>query len=258
MNCSVCDKDLPDDNDFITCSRCQSGLHYNCSGVSKSTWKAKGVQKKNEWECPKCRSRSRLNSFEEDSTDPAFIAMKSMMEKLFAKQDKIITEKMDEMKDMIANIDLKVGEMRKDMEIIQGESAKLRKELDDLRTTVECEKQYARSRNIILTGIPFEKEEDLAQNVLTLLGKMEIEIGLKDISTHRLPSKNKLHSPAILQLNSRAVRDKIIKAARKKKPDTGLINPHRPKRAIYFNDHLTPYFNSLMMKVKEFNKVKNY
>ncbi|XP_022201425.2 uncharacterized protein LOC111058230 [Nilaparvata lugens] len=180
------------------------------------------------------------------------------MEKLFAKQERVINEKMDEMMTMIKNVEEKVGEMRKDIEVIQGDSAALRKELEDLKITVECERQYARSRNIIISGIPFKKNEDLAQSITTLLGKMEIDIRTQDISTHRLPSKNENHSPAILQLNSRAIRDRIIKAARKRKPDTGLINPDLPKKAIYFNDHLTPYFNTLMMKVKEISKKKNY
>ncbi|KAG8309000.1 hypothetical protein J6590_096420 [Homalodisca vitripennis] len=78
---------------------------------------------------------------------------------------------------------------------------------------------------------------------------MNINLKKEDIRAHRLPSPRS-PAPIIVQCTTRVIRD-YVRKSRKFKPSTSLLINDHPERAIYFNDHLTPYFSDLMKKAKE-------
>ncbi|XP_039297812.1 uncharacterized protein LOC120354540 [Nilaparvata lugens] len=225
MDCSVCDKALPIDNDCVACGKCQLEYHFHCSGVSKSTWKAKSAQKKAEWECPQCRgaARPRKNSTEEELTDGTHLMLKRLVEKMLSDHEAVMVKKMEEMKKLFTGIEEKIGGVLEEIKNLKKKTEILKSDIDDLRVDLECERQYGRSRNIIISSIPFSRNEDLKEKILTLMKKMDIELRREDITTHRLPSKN-AESPTILQLSSRSVRDMIVKKARAIRPTTSMFN----------------------------------
>lgn len=55
MVCEQCKENLPSDGDFISCGKCSLAYHYECSGMKKSTWRAKSLKLKSEWECIQCK-----------------------------------------------------------------------------------------------------------------------------------------------------------------------------------------------------------
>ncbi|KAG8265890.1 hypothetical protein J6590_084026 [Homalodisca vitripennis] len=84
-----------DNADFAAYGKCKSDIRFRCAGISKTTWKAKTAREKQGWKCEKCRSsKTRITGLglgEEGSENPALLALKKLIVKMFGKQEKIIT-----------------------------------------------------------------------------------------------------------------------------------------------------------------------
>lgn len=257
MVCDTCKKSLPEDGEHATCGKCKLHLHFNCAGIQKSVWKVKSIKKKAEWECMKCRAtgvKTRTSSidFDDDSDndDPTYLALKKLLTKMFKRQEDTIAQRVDNIINMVGKIEETITGLMNKVQEIEENAYETRKELEDLRMELESEKQYGRSRNFIVTSIPQSEKEDVPEKIVELVKTMDINMKKEEITAHRLPSPRS-PAPIIVQCTTRAIRDNIVHKARKFRPNTSLITNNQPERAIYFNDHLTPYFSDLMKKTKE-------
>lgn len=264
MNCSACKKSLPQDNDYATCSKCKLDLHYLCAGIQSTTWKSKNAKKKAEWECRSCkpsivktRSASLNDPEDENEEDPTYLALKRLLEKMFKQQEDRIAMRVDNIINIVGKLEDTMNSLIDRVREVEANNADLRKEIDYIRVELECEKQYGRSKNFIVTSIPQDEREDVPEKICELLRKMNITLRKEDITAHRLPSP-RLPAPIIVQCTTRATRDYVVRSARKLRPKTSLISTKQPEMAIYFNDHLTPYFSNLMKEAKEIKEQKGY
>ncbi|KAG8321078.1 hypothetical protein J6590_053391 [Homalodisca vitripennis] len=136
-----------DSADYVTRGKCKTAIHFRCAVLSRTTWKAKALKEKQEWECDNCRvSRSRKASLgldEEEPDDPTFLAL--------------IADSLEEKTNAMQN------------------------EIEDLRTSLECERQYNRSKNVIITSVPQIEREDVGEIVIKLLKKMDFDIKKKNL-----------------------------------------------------------------------------
>lgn len=255
MSCSKCSVEFAKDSDYVTCRKCKNEFHFQCAGMSKTTWKAKTVKQKQDWDCENCKiGRARVNSLEEDeSVDPTYLALKEFIEKMFDKQEKIITQRVDRIMAVITEFEQKFKDIFDNMGKLEDDMCAMQREMDDMRMTLECERQYNRSKNVIITSIPQTEKEDVGEIIVKLLKKMDIDIKKEAFTAHRLPGKNN-QAPIILQCSTRGTRDSIVHKARKVKPRLSMLGQVAEDKAIYFNDHLTPYFANLMVEAK---RVKN-
>lgn len=256
MACMQCNNSLPSDGDYVTCGKCNSNYHYDCSGIKKNTWKGKSAKLKSEWECPKCKNKKpRTQSVEEDPEieDANVLALKKCIESMFKRQEKIISERVDNIMDVISHLEERFSNMFEKIKDLEEKTKALEKDIGDLKLTLECEKQYARSKNFIITSIPYSEKEDVSKIVVDLMHSMNINVKKEEFTAHRLPS-GKNPSPIIVQCATRFTRDYIVRTARKCRPKLSLISNVNPDRSIYFNDHLTPYFSSLMGKANVIKK----
>lgn len=262
MQCSGCMTELPKDGDHVTCSSCKNSYHYQCSGLQKSKWKAKTQKKKEEWECINCKSSGRTlsQSAEEEATeDLTYNSIKDLLETMFSKQEKVFSERLDKITGVLTELEGRMDSVMDKVIKLEEEGKHLRKELDELKLSMELEKQYGRSKNLIITSIPEHKGEDLYKTVTDMLKKMDISLARSEFTAHRLPSRNK---PAniILQCCTRATRDNIVNKARKMKPKVSTLGlgGGEVDRSVFFNDHLTPYFVGLMSKARQLKISKGY
>lgn len=260
MACNQCENDLPSEGDCVTCGKCNGNYHYDCSGIKKNTWKAKSVKSRNEWECTKCRGKkNRTPSVEDDLEvdDPNIQGLKKFIENLFKRQEKIITDRVESIMVVVNQLEERFTVMLDKTKELEEKTLSLERNIEELKGTLECEKQYARSKNFIVTSIPRSETEDVPEIIVKLLQSMNITIHKEEFTAHRLPSSQN-PSPIIVQCNTRATRDNIVRTARKNRPKLSLIFKNHPDRSIYFNDHLTPYFANLMAKSNAIKKSKGY
>ncbi|KAG8294527.1 hypothetical protein J6590_018124 [Homalodisca vitripennis] len=254
MSCSKCSIDLSKDSaDYVTCGKCKTDIHFRCAGLSRTTWKAKSLKEKQEWECDNCRAsrsgKASLGLVEEEPDDPSFLALKNFIQKMFEKQEKIITERVDRVMALIAEFEQNFKKVFDDLSSLEEKTNSMQNEIEDLRTSLECERQYNRSKNVIITSVPQIEREDVGEIVIKLLKKMDFDIKKEEFTAHRLPGKNG-QAPIILQCSTRGTRDNIVRLARKIKPRLSMLSRVDQDKAIYFNDHLTPYFANMMIEAK--------
>lgn len=257
MDCEICAKSLPTDGDYPTCGRCKTGMHSHCAGLQRSTWKGKSLKKRSEWECVKCRppvGKSRTGSVDQDEEgevdEPTFLALKKLLETMFKKQEDAIIGRVNNIVTLVSKLEDTINKLIDRVQIVENNASELRKEIEDIRLDLECEKQYGRSKNFIVTSIPFTANEDVPDKIIGLLKEMNIELKKEEITAHRLPSPRS-PAPIVVQCTTRATRDSVVRRSRKLKPTTSLISNNLPQRAIFFNDHMTPYFSELMRRAKE-------
>lgn len=260
MACVQCKDSLPRDEDYVSCGKCTKAYHYDCSGVKKTTWMSKSAKLKSEWACPQCRTKkNRTQSVDEEqeSEDPTYLALKKLLEVMFKKQEQAIIERVDTITALVNHIEEKFLNVLDNVKELETKTLSLQNDIQELKTALEMEKQYGRSKNFIITNIPYSEKEDVGQKVSDLLAVMDIQLKKEDITTHRLPSSKK-PAPIIVQCTTRAVRDVVVRKARKFRPKVSLINKNQPDVPIFFNDHLTPYFSDLMAKANQIRKNKGY
>lgn len=258
MICETCKKSLPGDGENVTCRKCKADLHYTCAGLTKTSWKAKNMKKKAEWECLKCRpstvklrsGSTELTDDDSENEDPTYLALKKLLEKMFKRQEDSISLRINNIITLVGKLEETITNLIDRVRDVEEESLELKKEMADLRVELECEKQYGRSKNFIVTSIPQEDREDVPEKISGLLQAMHLVLRKEDITAHRLPSAT-MPAPIIVQCTTRAIRDSVVHSARKFRPSTNLLGNVHPERAIYFNDHLTPYFSDLMKRTKE-------
>lgn len=176
---------------------------------------------------------------------------------MFKKQEKAILERVDNITVLISQIEERFLKVLDNVNELESKTILLQKDINEIKTELEMEKQYARSKNFVITSIPYSDKEDVSKKVSDLLALLDIQLKKEDITTHRLPSVKK-PAPIIVQCTSRAIRDSIVRQARKHKPKVSLISDKHPDIPIFFNDHLTPYFSDLMAKANQIRKKKGY
>lgn len=261
MSCSSCYKNLPSDGDCVTCGKCANIYHFDCSGLTKTTWKAKNTKSKNKWECQNCRSgKSRTQSVDSDTEleEPTILSLKRFIESMFKKQENTLIQRMDGMVEIINQLEERFHTTLDKVREIEEKTLTLEREISELKITLEMEKQYSRTRNFLITSIPKRDKEEARDTVVNILKSMEIAINKEEITAHRLPSKIN-PAPILVQCTSRESRDTIVRIARKLKPKVSqFYKDVHPDRAIFFNDHLTPYFSELMAKTNQARRSKGF
>lgn len=176
---------------------------------------------------------------------------------MFQQQEEKIVKRVENIVTLVGNLEETMNKLLDRVQEVEANNADLRKEIDSIRVELECEKQYARCRNFVVTSIPQTERGDVPEKICGLLRKMNITLRKEEITAHRLPSPRS-PAPIIVQCTTRAIRDYVVRNARKLKPKTSLISDKQPEMAIYFNDHLTPYFSNLMKEAKEIKEQKGY
>lgn len=134
----------------------------------------------------------------------------------------------------------KVTNLEEQYENITEEVKTLKNENTRLRQNLEVLEQYSRNNNMIISGIPEQKGENLYGLFSTLAAKLKIEYDKSDIDTaHRLPSSSPAPPPIIVKFVSRDVKNAWIRASKKEKLHGSALSM-TPALPIFCSDHLTP------------------
>ncbi len=160
--------------------------------------------------------------------------IKETMEKL-----EIIPERMDNIKEEQLSLAEEIRECKE--ETVQMWSA------------IDAAEQYSKKNNVLISGIPRKKEENVLELVVTLAAKLGVSIKEHDIEiAHGMPSK-KDQTTIIVKLNNRMKKQELTRASKKMelKSDCIGLSPTLP---IYCDDHLTIRNKYLLKLAKDLKK----
>ncbi len=110
-----------------------------------------------------------------------------------------------------------------------------------------------KKNNVLISGIPRKKEENLLELVVALAAKLGVSIKEHDIDiAHRMPSK-KDQTTIIVKLNNRMKKQELTRASKKMKLKSDCIGLS-PALPIFCDDHLTMRNKYLLKLAKDLKK----
>jgi len=182
---------------------------------------------------------------------PIVEALETSVQHMSLKYDEILqamkenSEKMKALEDEVG--DLKAQVKEKDTVIME-----LQKKMIDTE-------MYARNRNIEISGIPANGNENLNEIMQNIAGCLDLQHNVCDIDIiHRVPSWNKKEHPKIVvQFTTRKKRNEWL-LRKKHGITTHDVIRNSQADPIYINEHLTPYWKKLLADAKKTGKPKGY
>ncbi|XP_075232931.1 uncharacterized protein LOC142331127 isoform X4 [Lycorma delicatula] len=136
--------------------------------------------------------------------------------------------------------------------LIRGQNdTLLRREVNDLRTTLEDMLQFNRNRNVQINDLPEREDEDVPTLIGKLSNLLRIPIMKSDIqAVHRIRGVPGRIRPLVIQFSNRQLRDAIMEASRRVRLTSCDFYPDIPRKPIYINEHLTRYYKKLLYETK--------
>lgn len=271
--CTVCERKLPADGDYVKCAINNCKLHYDCANLARKTYQQMGQNKRDTYKCILCRNN--------DGIIPAdfFMKMENKVEEIVRnslhKQTEIFNEQINEMKKLLDFTSAKYEDIIQENKSIRDKLTKLEEneaklikncdklnsEIMEMKLQIEEREQYDRNRNIIIEGIPETKEENVYNifNNLAVLIDEPITLNEDIQAAHRIPTKHSDRpKPIVVQFTNRQKRDAVVKKAKKKLLKTTDFVSRVPVCSVYINDHLTPYYKKLLYEAKKLKTEKDF
>lgn len=269
-DCLVCLKSLPENGVFLTCSECDYSYHIgSCSGVSKTTYKAKGDVDKSKWKCQTCETSKARGAEGAVKQKPEQAALEKVLMEINKKLTELqvirckvdelmlVKETVNKLEQSVQHMSEQYDEVLKEMKRQSTEIATLKKkvekieadnagqEIQKLRIQVNSLEQYSRRQNLEIHGLPQTDNE----NLLNKINELATELQLPELSQNELEGVHRLFSkpgktPAVLiRFVSRITRDQWM-------AKRGLLK--NIESNVYFLDNLTPQNKKLLwlMRVK--------
>ena len=279
--CTKCHADL--DYDFVQCSSqnaCQ--LHFGpCSGLQEISWRKSD---KTTWRCPRCRKENiPIESSSGSSSDPGSVTaqeLRSFMAMVTEKLKPIenlqtMSNKIEELQkavefynqqyeDVKYKLD-KVEEEQKGQKCklleVEGQLAEKNRLITILETRLRDTEQYARNRNIEISGVESTRDEDLKEVMSNIAIKIGVPFQAGDIDIiHRVPTRRGEGPPRIVaQFSSRSTRNVWLKNKHRSIILSKDIVPSGVSDLrVYMNTHLTQEWKHLLWQAKLKGKPKGY
>lgn len=211
MNCAKCSLELPNEGelDFVLCSKCEKGCHFDCSSVIESSWRSMGASRRSTWSCEACRSSKSSKSNpsigksqdsvvsgamnsqgmtpEEyaDMLDQKFAAQEVKLMGAFSNSEKVVVkklgdfektldfygDKLDQAAKSVKAVEQKVVLMEKKLEKSESENKELKTRLRLMEIQMNEIEQKQHNDKIEITGKLVNKNTDAKELTKEILDK---------------------------------------------------------------------------------------
>lgn len=204
-------------------------------------------------------TRSKVGSEADTAEDCSVVS-------LHAKVDKIIDslnfchQSIDEIKVYIAKQDAKIDECQKEIQALQADNASLHRKNTQLESEVNNLQQYSHRNNLVISGIP----EDKGENIYGILRRLATAISFPDWSegivdiAHRMGKQNDKGRLIIVKFLRRTDRNTFLQKRKVKRNLTAQDLGYPTDRPIYVNESLTPTNLKLLDVTRKTAKDKGY
>lgn len=258
-----------DSKDALKCQDCNTKFHATCTRSA-----GEKVSTRKSWKCDVCVGDSSSSSVKGDAERDAPIleAISALRLDLTEKWDQSIQE-IKEVKEEVRKVNVDVGQLKSHFDEIKTQTKensesvnKLKienKRLSDVVIALKAEvndlQQHTRKNNLLITGIPVTKNENVYEILSHLASLLNLKFYTYEISAaHRLPSRKKtsMPQPIVVCFVSRATKAEWIAARKHRRSLTAdELSSSFPATDVYLNEHLTPQtrevFNEARRLVKE-------
>lgn len=259
--------------------QCTNGcqLHFHCAGIKESTWNKKANKEK--YECSVCKNKERRNDRHEDRNEPVSaeelrgfmkhvtskldgVDLKSMGNTIAAMEKTIefLSLKYDEVMNELTSSKKKIHELEASVQTLVNENKRITKETTGLQIRLRDTEQYARNRNIEISGIEEKPQENLRNIMQSLASALDVPFQQEDIDiVHRVPSRARgIPSKIIAQFSTRSKRDMWMERKKEKRINVRNILQTDSDNDVYLNTHLCKEWKNLLWRAKQEGRPKGY
>lgn len=174
-------------------------------------------------------------------------------------------ESMTQMNEVFEEFRTDVEGFRKEIAELKSQNACFLREKEQLNLQLKAArreiielKQYSRSTNLEIKGLPVVEKEELRERVQAIATCLGTTVADGDIDVvHRVPSKDKNVPNVIVRFCSRSARDKLIAASRKTKLNCTMLG-FETDDPVYINEHLCVETKILLGKARAVRKEKGW
>jgi hypothetical protein len=250
--CGICSLEIKTTTDYIGCNECFTWFHIKCK--IKNPKQVQKLNRCSEWFCdPLCEDNNRKSN--QTSSDAIAIPENPTIKDLFMVLVKHINQSEEDK--------LKLEQSLADQKIITD------REINHLKHQVNSLKQQQIQNNVIITGVPYNQEEDLQSIFTNITNTIKSEIIPKTVDLKRIffnnTASNKKSSVIKATFARNSDKKTFFKELRANGPlflkqivtqpttqhDAGL-------EVIYFRTELIPYYNKLLYDCRQYKKVNQY
>lgn len=284
MKCAACGGDF---HDGVQCASCKKNLDFSCAGITESGWRRLGVERRNCWKCPSCRTLSPLPPAKAASPEPVSLEvilqeireMKNQLRNFpgLVSDVRVIKDEMMSIKNDISDLKtcsdylssqieshtdrLSVVENRvSNLEPLHATIDTLRSEMKDIKLQFSLADQRSRQNNVEIKGVPIKKDENLFSIIEALSKKVNFLFPKSRINyIYRIPLYNSKDKAIIVSFLNRYVKEEFVAAARiAKNISAADIGFKDASNRVYVNDHLNADFKTLLSRTKSIASGKSY
>lgn len=173
----------------------------------------------------------------------------------------MMSDKYDELLKEMKESRKRVNELEKKVEELRTESKTKDECIKDLQIRLQESEQYARNRNIEISGIEQRKNENLREVMHSIASKLNIHLEDSDIDIiHRVPTRNERYPPKIIvQFVTRTKRNVWLSKKKNRLMSSDILEARgKVNSAVYINEHLTAHCQRLLWIAKQEGKKKGY
>lgn len=235
-NCAYCSESLSRNtgNSIINCNNCKKVFHLKCAGVTVNELSAV----KNIWCCTECR----INEISE--------AVKRIDVSVAR-----FRESTNDALTCIAEDANKVGSLAgvnsKKIEKLETQNVQILAEIKHLKASVHRSESLARQNNLIVSGIPEDKNENLINVLVKVFNVIAVQVPPNTISAaKRIRTRSGSVRPVLLVLSNLDIKLKILSAYSKRKSVTCSSIGINSDNTIRIGNHLSTHLQSLLSESK--------
>lgn len=295
--CGSCGDNITKKHHSLLCNGiCKQWFHKICTGLTEDQYKnVTNKISKGKWVCEPCKQKVEVSysgSDYDSAEDGATRSNSKNKQKKTGKTTKmkvqtqvdvdailskdnptvrelllVINKKFDTMETSMNFHSEMVDEMHKTLQEMRNENSKLRKENEDMKTTIKQlqndvlnlqlmnknhEEVSQRNKNVVIFGMKEGKD------VCKILDKLNVPCQSEDYTIKTIPSKA-INKPILVSFKSEELRNMVIEKRKLKKViDTTECNIEGPKRKIYINEDVPRETRVLFNKTKKLKTEKNF
>ncbi|KAK3919442.1 Spindle pole body component 110 [Frankliniella fusca] len=268
-DCAVCSDHLPEEHAVCSLNGCK--LHFQCAGIQESTWRKAN---KSSWKCPDCRKGKTndvipVTAEEQRNFMTLVLGKLEVLDELKTLKPMVkdlevsvsyLSEKYDEVMETFRENKKKINELETKVNKLNSDSLDKDKTISELQMKIRDADQYARNRNIEISGVNEVEGEDLRIIMKKIAAALKIKHEDGDIDViHRVPSKGKdKNSKIIAQFYTRSKRDEWMQKKRVAPVyASDIIDTHSTHR-VYLNTHLCQQWKQLLWLAKQEGRPRGY
>lgn len=272
--CGKCDTDIAKLKELLKCVECRVNFHPECNH-SVST---EGVNTRKTWKCDGCFLGNTSTGMSKDKhQEPGHASVldaiaafrqesKHQWDEFSLKLNKVQTD-IDTMKSDLGHMKTQVNKLEvesmkttDEVEKLKNENQMLNDKLQAMTIDVCDLQQYTRINNMLITGVPITKGENIYMVLDHLAQVLNIKMYRSEISVaHRLSSRQGDPRPPsiVVSFVSRCAKTEWMNARRRRGTLTANeLHDSFPDQPIYLNEQLTPQTRALFNKARDLLKSK--